>query len=184
MQQFVERAGAEVALGHPGDGLDVAQAAGAGLHVGLEVVGGVVGLGVALLLLGDLGFEVRLAPARCDPADTASRMSAEQLRIAGQQARFEQRGHHADVGGAFLGALGDGAHAVADFEIDVPQERDQAFDHAAAGVVGRGRHQDQDVDVGVRMQLAASVAADGRERPARRIRPAVASATLRAGWRR
>ena len=34
------------------------------------------------------------------------------------------------------------------------------------GVVGRGGHEDQDVDVGVRMQLAAAVAADRRERPA------------------
>ena len=66
VEQLVERARAEVALGHPGDGLDVAQAARAGLDVRFEVVGGVVGLEMPVLLLGDLGFEVRLAPARRD----------------------------------------------------------------------------------------------------------------------
>ena len=55
--QLIERVGAEVALGDPGDGLDVAQPAGAGLDVGLEVVGGVVGLEVPLLLLAHLGLE-------------------------------------------------------------------------------------------------------------------------------
>ena len=46
-----------MALRHPADGLDVAQAAGAGLDVGFEVVGGVVGLECRSLLLRDLGFE-------------------------------------------------------------------------------------------------------------------------------
>ena len=36
----------------------------------------------------------------------------------------------------------------------------------AARVVGRVGHEDQDVDVGMRVQLAAAVAADRRERPA------------------
>jgi len=40
--QFIERLGAEMALGDPADGLDVAQAARARLHVRLEVVTGVV----------------------------------------------------------------------------------------------------------------------------------------------
>ena len=40
--QFVERFGAEMALGDPADRLDVAQAARTGLHVRFEVVTGVV----------------------------------------------------------------------------------------------------------------------------------------------
>ena len=51
VDQFVQCFGAEVALGYPGDGLDVTQTAGAGLDVGFEVVGGVVVTVVTLLLL-------------------------------------------------------------------------------------------------------------------------------------
>ena len=40
--QFIERLGAEMALGDPADRLDVAQAARARLHVRFEVVSGVV----------------------------------------------------------------------------------------------------------------------------------------------
>ena len=166
VEQFVERAGVELALGHPRDGLDVAQAARAGFDVGLQVVGRVVGLGVPFLLLGHLGFEVGL-----DRPDALGRHGIahlrEQLRVAGQQPRLHQRGHHADVGGTFLGAFVDGAHAVADLEIDVPQEGHQPFDQAAAGLIGCRGDQDQDVDVGMRMQLAAPVTADGRQCPAR-----------------
>ena len=126
--QLVERVGAEVPLRHPADGLDVAQAARAGLDVGLEVVGGVVGLQVALGLLAHLGLEELLRPARRAPGASAARMLREQRGAAGEQARLEQRRHDADIGGALLGALLDGAHAVADFEPDVPEEGDQPLD--------------------------------------------------------
>ena len=56
-RELIERLDAEVPLGHPGDRLDVAQAAGARLHVGLEVVRRIVGLGVPLVLLAYFGFE-------------------------------------------------------------------------------------------------------------------------------
>ena len=50
-RESVEALGAEVAFRDPGNGLNVAQPAGTGLDVGLEVVGGVVGLEVSLGLL-------------------------------------------------------------------------------------------------------------------------------------
>ncbi len=46
-----------MALGDPGNRLNVAQSAGTGLYVGLEVVGRVVGLGVSVGLFADFGFE-------------------------------------------------------------------------------------------------------------------------------
>jgi len=57
--QLVERLGAEVPLGHPAYGLDVAQPAGARLDVGFEVVAGVVIAVMPRLLLRHLGFEKR-----------------------------------------------------------------------------------------------------------------------------
>jgi hypothetical protein len=55
--ELVQAADAEVAARHPADHLDVAQAAGAALDVGLEVVGGVVVAVMAGGLLGALGLE-------------------------------------------------------------------------------------------------------------------------------
>ena len=128
--QLIERLGAELALGHPADGLDVAQSAGAGLDVGLEVVGGIVGLEAPLLLLAHLGLEeVAHRPDAIGRERGAHR--GEQLGRAGEAARLHQRRHHPDVGGALLGAFGDGAHAVADLEADVPQEGHQLLDAGA-----------------------------------------------------
>ena len=122
-------------------------------------------LQMPVLLLGHLGLEI--FPHRPDAiGGHGGAHLVHQLRVAGQLPRLDERGHDADVGGAFLGAFGDRAHAVTDFEVDVPEKGDDPLDHAAARIVGRGRHQDQDVDVGMRVQLAAAVAAHRRERPA------------------
>ena len=66
---------------------------------------------------------------------------------------------------ALLAALGDGAHAMPDFEADVPQERHQLLDRGVAGGVGWLRHEQQYVDVGSGVQLAAAIAADRHQRP-------------------
>ncbi len=55
--QLIERIGSEMALRHPADGLDVAQAARARFDVRFEVVGGVEVAVMPLGLLLDLGFE-------------------------------------------------------------------------------------------------------------------------------
>ena len=62
-------------------------------------------------------------------------------------------------------AFGHGAHAVADLQADVPEERQQPLDRAALRAVRRARHQQQDVDVRAEVQLAAAVAAHGDQRP-------------------
>ena len=53
--QCLHAADVEMALGHPGDRLDVTQPAWTLLEVGLEVLTGIVVLGVAFALLLDLG---------------------------------------------------------------------------------------------------------------------------------
>src|SRR5690606_24995287 len=59
LHELIERFSSEVALGDPTDGLNVAQAAGAGLDVRLEVVGGVVVAMMPCRLLGDFRLENR-----------------------------------------------------------------------------------------------------------------------------
>src|SRR5437868_1396802 len=97
--------GAEVTLRDPGDGLDVAQPPGPGLDVGLEVVGGVVGLQVPRGLLAHLGLEELLHRPESLGRESLAH-GGEQLRIARDEARLEQRRHDTDVADAFLGALG------------------------------------------------------------------------------
>ncbi len=170
----IEGVAAEVALGDPGDGLDVAQATGACLDIGLEVVSRVVGFQVAVGLLAHLGFEE--FPHRPDALrGESSPHLRDQIRVAFEQPRFEQRRHDAHVRDALLGAFLDGAHAVADFKADVPEESDEALDRTASPIIGGALNQQQDVDVGAGVQLPAPVAADGDQRPiaqgAQRLRP-------------
>ena len=95
--EFLERLGAEMALGDPGDGLDVAQPAGALLDVRLEVVGGVVEAVMALGLFGELGVEeVARGPQPVGRERAAHRV--EQRRRPREQARLEQRRRDAEVG--------------------------------------------------------------------------------------
>ena len=101
---------------------------------------------------------------------SAVRMRASRSALPLSRRGFEQRGHHANVGGAFLRAFLDRAHAVADFEPDVPQERDELLDTPAAFRVERRRHEQQQIDIRAGVQLAAPVAADGDERPHRAAR--------------
>ena len=57
IDEIIEGIGTEVPLGDPSNGLDVAQAAGAGFDVGLEVVGRVVRLEMTLVLFAYLRVE-------------------------------------------------------------------------------------------------------------------------------
>ena len=163
-RELGEALGAEVALGDPGDGLDVAQPAGAGLHVRLEVVGGVVGLGVAVGLLAHLGLEEFLDRPQMRRRERLEHRGGER-RGAGDAARLDQRGHHADIGGGRGRAFLDRAHAVPDLDADVPEEGDEGFERGAAGLVERRRDEDEDVDIGAGVQFAAAVAADRDQRP-------------------
>ncbi len=160
--QFIERLRAEVAFRHPADGLDVAQSAGPGLHVGFEVVGGVVRLQVPLLLLAHFGGEE--IAHRPDAIGRERRAHCRQQRgRAREPARFEQRGHHAHIGEALLEAVVDRAHAVADLETDVPEEGDELFDLAALALAQGLRHQHQEIDIGIGVQLRAAIATDCSE---------------------
>ena len=135
--QLIERLGAEVALRHPGDGLDVAQAAGTGLDVGLEVVGGVVGLEVPLGCSRTLASKNSLHRPDALGRERGAH-GCQQRGLAGEQPRLEQRRHDARRRRRSPRAHSrHGAHAVADLEPDVPQERHQPLDRGALRVIRR-----------------------------------------------
>ena len=150
--------------GDPDQHLQVAQAAGAFLAVGLQRVGRVVELGVALQALQRLGAEEGLG---VHGLHEAPGQLLEELGVTGQRAGFEQRGLDGHVGLRLGEAFAQRAHRRADLQAEVPAGRDEALDggldragHVRLDAVGQ---QHEDVDVGVREQLAAAVAADGRE---------------------
>ena len=145
----------------PQHGLQVAQASGALLHVRLEVVGRVVILEMPLLLFQHLRFVERRNVHRRGDAAAEGAMQAAR---AGDVTMLEQARLDGDVARHLVGALRDRAHAVAHFEPDVPEDPDQPLDERRPCGIEPARQQDQDVDVGVRVELAATVAADGDER--------------------
>lgn len=79
---------------------------------------------------------------------------------AADGAAFHQVGNHRQVGAGLFGAFFHRAHALPDFQADVPEQGQEAFDGVAENLVVGAVQQDQQVDVGVGVQFAATVAAD------------------------
>lgn len=161
---------AVLATSYPQYGLDIAQAARAALDVGFEVVLGVVVLVVAGLEFGALGEEKLLARPHVRGAGGIEHAQAQWL-WAGDGAAFHQVGDDRQVGAGLLGAFIDGAHALADFQADIPQQCEEALDGVAVLLVLGGIEQDQQVDVGVGVQFAAAVAAHRHQGDAVRFAP-------------
>ncbi len=148
----------------PGQHLQVAQAARALLAVGLQRVGRVLVLDLALAHLERLRAQERARVHRLG-VDTPEHV--EHAARTGEQAALEQRRLHGDVGARLEQALVDRAHRRADLQADVPARRDEGLDRAAQRAVMSFlfvRQQHQHVDVRVREQLAAAEAADGQQR--------------------
>ncbi len=139
----------------PQHGLQVAQAPRAFLQVRFQVVVGIDEAGMALLLFLRLG-EVEGAVVKMRGERLVH--LPEQPAVAGDMARFQQVGLHGHVR-RFGEAIGNGAHAVADFQPDVPQFPDQLLQLLLQRFVRLLRQQDEQVDVGLRVELGAAVAA-------------------------
>ena len=158
VDQRFQAVGAEMPLCHPGDHLHVAQATGGVLDVRFQVVFGVVELAVAGGLLFPFGGEEAVVgPHGVRPGE--HREIRAHPVVAGQGACFHDIGGHGDVLARQAHALVQGAHAVADFQADVPQKGDEAFQGGAGLRVGGVAEQHHQVHVGVRVQFAAAVAA-------------------------
>lgn len=163
--QFAPVAPQARGTGHPQHRLQVAQAAGRFLAIGLQRVGRVFVFVVALAHLQRLGDEKVF---RVHLGVVALLKGTEQRRAAADAAGFEQRGLHSDVGRGFGQALGDRAHAGADLQACVPATADERFDRRARGAAGPGRgavgQQHQHVHVGMGKQLRPAIAAHGHQR--------------------
>ncbi|MNP24847.1 hypothetical protein D3C76_1176270 [compost metagenome] len=94
---LIQRGGAEMAAGHPLQGMDIAQAAGAAFDIRLQVIAGAVVALVAHLLLIDLGGEELLRGPEAVAEDVLLQLK-EQGHVANQQARFNQVGGDGEIG--------------------------------------------------------------------------------------
>ncbi len=161
LEQFLPAVAQAGRLGHPQDHLQVAQAAGAFLAVGLERVGRVLVLGVALAHFQQLGLE---EGARVQVGLVARLQLGKQLAVARQQARFQQGRLDRHVLARFADAVVHGAHGGADFKPQVPAQADELLQPGGGVLVGLRWQQQQHIHIGKREQLAAPVAAHRHQR--------------------
>ena len=145
-------------LRQPVDRMQVAQAAGAVLQIGFEFVRAVVEAGVARLLLGEFAVEEMLG-VEARP-ETLTEFH-EQQTVAPQEARFEQIGFHRDVLPGLLHAGFHRAHAVANFQPDVPARLYPAFQRGLLFGSRFVRQEQQQVHVRSGEKLAAPVSPHG-----------------------
>ena len=144
--------------GHPDQHLQVAQATGALLAVGLQRVGRALVLDMPLLHLQRLGAQ---EGTRIEHGGRGCTEALEQTAFAGHQPGLQQRRLNRHValrlGHAFL----DRAHRRADLQAGVPAGGDEVR-HAIGG--GSLRQQHQHVHIGVREEFTPAVAAHGHQR--------------------
>ena len=122
---FLPVAAEACGTGDPTDHLQIAQAAGGFLAVGLERVRGVLVLVVALAHLERLGDQ---KGARVHLFREALFERCIELAVSKQQARFEQRGLHRHVGRGLAQAVAHGADAGANLEARIPAAADEGLD--------------------------------------------------------
>ena len=147
-------------LGDPQDVLQVAQSAGAFLAVGFEAVRRLMVTPVTLFLFQPLPLKEGL---RVDLCPESLKKSLGQRGVAGQQAGFHQGGLHRQIPGGITQALFRCAHAMRDFQTNVPKEADQGSQMGGQRLVGFFRQQQEQVDIRSRPQFTASVAAGGEQ---------------------
>ena len=152
-------------FGDPQNHLEVAHATGRLLAVGLQRVGRVFELVVALAHLQRLGHKKRLG---IHGLVQGVHKLIEQGLVAPDQPRFQQRSLHGDVLGRFRQAFGRGANAGADLQTHVPAPADKGFQPGLERLVLLGLHavghEHQHIDIGERKQLAAAITAHRQQR--------------------
>ena len=146
----------------PAQRIERAQATGAVLDVGLQVVGGVVVARVAGVALGQArGQVVRRGPQLRVVDDGAQR--GVEGGVTHQPSRIQQAGEYRGIARRQLAALRQLAHGVAHFQADVPQRGEELLQRAQPrrrGCVD----QRQQVHIRIRKQQAAAVAPHGEQR--------------------
>ena len=128
--QLLEGTDAILEEGHPEQVLIVAQAAAAVLEVGLLHAGGVAELGAPGGLVGQAHGDVFLLVPDDTFADQGLLEPLEQLLVARDEPRLDERGLGLHVAVGDLDAVLDAADRVADLEADVPQRVERAVNDA------------------------------------------------------
>ncbi len=161
--EFVDGANVEMPFRDPADHLDVPESARASLHVGFELVRGVVVAMMPGALFG--AFRLEKAVRRPDflGRDRLLHLREEIGRTIDQPC-LDQRRRDRNIVGRFLAALAHRAHAVADFQPDVPERGKKIGERVLCGFGNGAGGEHHDVYVGVRMQFATPVSADCHER--------------------
>ena len=164
----------------PQHGLQVAQAAGAFLDVGLEVVRGVVVLEWRCCCSSAFASKNVRASSDAANAPAEPRVRARARRRAWRcSSRLVRTVTSAAISVAHSSTV---RTAWRELEADVPQRGEEALDAPSCRGVGRSRQQHQHVDVGVRVELrrgrsrrrrAARCRRACRPRPRRRVTHAV-----------
>ena len=166
LDQLVGRVHQVDVLGDPEQRVQVAQAALAVLHVGLDQVARLPDPAVALLALGQLGGdEGGRGPLRHLLVEAGDQLF-EQLGVAEQIARFQHRGADRHVGLGLADALVHRTGGVPDLQPHVPQTIENGLGNQLAPgglLVGQ---EEQQIDVRAGRQQAAPVAAGRHHRHA------------------
>ena len=146
-------------FGDPVEGMEVAQASLALLDVGLQRIARIAGALVALVALGELGLDEVEAVAGGDLAPEAALQLLEQLRIAPEEAGFQQPGADGHIRLGLADALVHRAGGMADLEAQIPE----AVEHELHHLLAMGRQlvgqQEQEIDIRAGGELAPAIAA-------------------------
>jgi len=158
--QLAEGLRAELAFGDPGDGMNIAQSAGAFFDVGFKLIAGVV----IFAMTGELFCHFRAEKFVDWPNFIRRQLGlerSEQRFIASQRTRLNEVGDDGDVFCRQLRALRHSARAATHFQADIPKEGEQLFQRPLMDVDRGAIMQQQQVDIRVWEQFATAVAANG-----------------------
>ena len=138
--------------------MDVAQAPGRLLHVGLAHVGRGAELAVALIALGERGLEELGEVLPVDVLREHLPEAVEEPPVADEIARLLHGGAAGEVGARHRHAVGQAPHRVAHLKAEVPERVEQPLGDA----LDIGRHlaveEEEQIQIGQGMQLPAPVA--------------------------
>ena len=162
LQQFVGLAHAVDVFRDPEQRVQVAQAALAVLHVGLDQIARLAAAAMPLLALGEFrGDEFGRGALHHVLVEARDQFVVERL-VAGQEPRLEDGGADRHVAARLPDRFIDRAGGVADLQPHVPQAIENGFgDLLAPGGLLVGQDEQQ-IDVGFRRHQAAAIAA-GRD---------------------
>ena len=162
--ELAEAVDAEEILRDPEQHVEVAQAALAVLHVGLQEIAGTACAHVALVALAELGGdELGLGAGHQLGEKTPAEPVVESL-VAPHVARFEHGGPDRHVFACAPQTIGDRAGCMADGEPQIPHHVEQMLDDLLAAAGQLVWMQEKDIDIGMGRQLAPAVAANRHQR--------------------